>query len=379
MPICMGIKTNNAPCTRNANPEPAPLPGHLHFCNQHTVVYNRRVANAGHHVEGNCLQFANGHRRGWCPHATEAGTNICTLHRQAREAAVARREAITQRGLEIETMVTVLLAREPPPTWQEAVHILVQHPDTGLAQTAARRYYLHPTARALDAPEWRELHNLWRFAIYWNWARHGVGEPPNVDEVPVVARPLERLAGDAQNVHTTVVSQQTNAGMQKLLQTSVPKEQQTEKTIVTAWIAHIRTSNWSTILRTILDVNRWFNTKTCRETDDCLYHKLLRGLVATINRTEGEMRVELYKRLWEECKEATGMCCEGHISRLCNVLVGFDDAFQPPVALGELIQQKMGAIAGLDVDEEEKRRQANAWFDEVAVPSAERVAWLEAF
>jgi hypothetical protein len=91
------------------------------------------------------------------------------------------------------------------------------------------------------------------------------------------------------------------------------------------------------------------------------------------------MSVELNKRLWEECKEATGMCCEGHISRLCNVLVGFDDAFQPPVALGELIQQKMGAIAGLDVDEEEKRRQANAWFDEVAVPTAERVAWLEAF
>ena len=74
-----------------------------------------------------------------------------------------------------------------------------------------------------------------------------------------------------------------------------------------------------------------------------------------------------------------GMCCEGHISRLCNVLVGFDDAFQPPVALGELMQQKMAAIAGLDVSEEEKRRQATQWFTEHGVPEAERVAWLDAF
>jgi hypothetical protein len=73
------------------------------------------------------------------------------------------------------------------------------------------------------------------------------------------------------------------------------------------------------------------------------------------------------------------MCCEGHISRLCNVLVGFDDAFQPPVSFGELLQSKMSAIAGLDVTEEEKRRQATAFFDEHGTPAEERVAWLEAF
>jgi hypothetical protein len=61
------------------------------------------------------------------------------------------------------------------------------------------------------------------------------------------------------------------------------------------------------------------------------------------------------------------------------VLVGFDDAFQPPVAFGELMQQKMAAISGLDVPEEEKRRQATQWFDEHGVPEAERVAWLDAF
>lgn len=145
------------------------------------------------------------------------------------------------------------------------------------------------------------------------------------------------------------------------------------------WLADEKARGWSDTLRVANDVNKWFNTKTCRAENDNLYRHLLRGLVAMINRTDSETRPELYKRLWEECREATGMCCEGHITRLCNVMVGFDEAFQPPVALGDLMQNKMSAIAGMDIPEEEKRRQANAWFVEHAVPEEERTAWLEAF
>ena len=94
---------------------------------------------------------------------------------------------------------------------------------------------------------------------------------------------------------------------------------------------------------------------------------------------DDERRTELFRRLWEECAESVGMCCEGHISRLCNVLVGFDEAFQPPVPFGEILQSKMAAIAGLDISDDEKRRQANAFFDEHGTPAEERTAWLEAF
>ena len=73
------------------------------------------------------------------------------------------------------------------------------------------------------------------------------------------------------------------------------------------------------------------------------------------------------------------MCCEGHISRLCNVLVGFDETFAPPVPFGEILQNKMAAIAALEVETEEKIRQATAFFNEFAVPEPDRAAWLEAF
>lgn len=150
-------------------------------------------------------------------------------------------------------------------------------------------------------------------------------------------------------------------------------------TIATAWVALPVKIRWSEILKTLNDINRWFNTKSCRSENDLLYKRILRGVVAKINNSEPDLRAELYARLREECFESVGMCCEGHISRLCNVFVGFDEAFKPPVSIGEILQNTMAAIAGLDASEEEKRRRANSFFDQHGTPQEERAAWLEAF
>jgi hypothetical protein len=131
------------------------------------------------------------------------------------------------------------------------------------------------------------------------------------------------------------------------------------------------------------DVVHWWNTVRCRVAahapPDELYRRILRGLVAHIDRVEpAETRLELYRRLFQEAEESVGMCCEGHLSRLINVLVGFDDAFAPPVSQGELIQNRIAAIAAHDdASVEERIRLANAFFDEIAYPAAERAAWLD--
>jgi hypothetical protein len=73
------------------------------------------------------------------------------------------------------------------------------------------------------------------------------------------------------------------------------------------------------------------------------------------------------------------MCCDGHISRICNVLVGFDEAFQPPVSTGEVLQNRMSAIAALEIADEEKVRRATNVLNELKIPDDQRSAWLEAF
>jgi hypothetical protein len=73
------------------------------------------------------------------------------------------------------------------------------------------------------------------------------------------------------------------------------------------------------------------------------------------------------------------MCCDGHLSRLCNVLVGFIEDIKTEVPVGELLQQKMSAIAAMDADTDRKRREALTVFEELRIPLAERDAWIEAF
>ena len=127
-------------------------------------------------------------------------------------------------------------------------------------------------------------------------------------------------------------------------------------------------------------MQHWYGMSYCKTANDYLYKRALDGLYLTIQKVEDtETRHELFKRAFEECYESVGMCCEGHLSRLSNVMVGFDDAFAPPVPFGEILQTKMAAIAALEVETEEKIRQATAFFNEFAVPEPERAAWLDAF
>jgi hypothetical protein len=70
------------------------------------------------------------------------------------------------------------------------------------------------------------------------------------------------------------------------------------------------------------------------------------------------------------------MCCEGHLSRLVNVMAGFDDAFKPPVSLGEALQSKMAAIAASGAADAVE--QAKAYMAELGLTAAEQAPWLEA-
>ena len=206
-------------------------------------------------------------------------------------------------------------------------------------------------------------------------------QPPLAPLIPDPPRAagLAAFVRDAQNVHTRIVAEQTNGATAMLLSYVVPEDQQTEKRLALAWLV-TPGLRYTTFLAVAADINRWFNTPDCRALGDNLYRRLLRGLVARLrSEPDQERAAEMYKRAWEECVESVGLCCEGHISRLCNVLVGFDDAFQPPVPFGEILQSKMSAIAAMDIPDDEKRRQAMAFFDEHKTPAADRVAWLEAF
>lgn len=195
------------------------------------------------------------------------------------------------------------------------------------------------------------------------------------------ANNLGALARDVQNTHTAVVAQQTNAGVEKLLAQRVPADQQTMMEIWNMWTSTSQQKHSPRgALQLFSDMLNWYETADCKEPGDFLYKRLIDGLWAMVQGTsDPDMRQELRCRVSQEVIESKGMCCEGHVSRLVNVMVGFDDAFKPPVSTGEVLQNKLAAIAAKEVDMEIKRAEARSVFAELGIPVAEQAAWLEAF
>jgi hypothetical protein len=233
------------------------------------------------------------------------------------------------------------------------------------------------------------------FIEYYNWAvamAAGVINQPAPVAPPVVpaqvpgapARPargpptLAEIAADNQSVHTTVVSEQTNIGMQKLLNIQVPPRQRTLETFAFLWL-RLEDATWAEVANLVDDMSIWYAKKMCRKANDQLYKKVLDGLLAYIlNIPSIETKSELMLRTYQECMDAKNMCCEGHISRLCNVLVGFDPDFASPVPKGEILQNKIAAIAAMEIPGAEKVKQAYQVFRELDVPVGEWTPWIDA-
>lgn len=378
MPQCSIFTTTTFhQCTRQAIPHQEGIPDHIPCCRAHGTVFRRTLERHGGQppTPGQCIVFQRTPLGGtWCDDAREGDHVYCEHHlaqfrmRQLRNEV---REAVIREQMILRQVVLDgLLERNPRPTWQEAAAELFANLELerGTRYQVAFNYFVRveetPVVAVFRA-EWDRL--------------EAIARPP---PPPRIIRPatLAELARDGQNVHTRFVTEQTRALEDKLLSVVVPLNQQTEITISQEWIRLLcREHPWGRILKTLNDVHRWFSQADCRTAGDNLYRRMLRGVVAKIRETNDEMRDELFRRLWEECYEATGMCCEGHLSRLCNVFVGFDEAFRTPVSLGELLQNKMAAIAMSDLSDEEKRTQAIAFFNEINLPEAERGAWLDAF
>ena len=190
-----------------------------------------------------------------------------------------------------------------------------------------------------------------------------------------------QLAADSQNVHTREITQQMKDSINILLAVQVPPEQTgSVREMRVGWLE--KGYSEYEINMVYRDVVNWWNKDTIFSENDKLYRRILRGLWWTIKQYKADVRAELEQRLWEELRDGAipySVCTQGHVARISNVMIGFDDAFVPPVPIGEILQQKMAAIYGMDVDYEEQIRLAEAVLDELKIPREQYAEWLSAF
>jgi hypothetical protein len=76
--------------------------------------------------------------------------------------------------------------------------------------------------------------------------------------------------------------------------------------------------------------------------------------------------------------ESVSMCCEGHLSRLANVMVGFDESFVAQQSVGEILQEKMAAINNSNSPLQWKLIAAKAVLMDLHIPEDQHRSWLDA-
>ena len=176
-----------------------------------------------------------------------------------------------------------------------------------------------------------------------------------------------------QSVHVSFVERNTRDGIAILKSIPVPRNQQTLSEIQTAWL----TKYGSATNKVIADMKEWGSRKTVMGDSENVYRSVLRGLWAKIKESES-LKDELIARLWEECNEALEMCADGHVARLINVMVGFDDKFGNILSPKEYFQNNIALISNSDAPHSFKLEHATRLMDEINMPKEERAAWLEA-
>ena len=347
---------------------PPPICGHL--------KRNGRPCEAlAQHPDGKCgmhhaMLIRHGEERRRLDHLREV-RHMYMDHRPAAELDAYAREA--EVGLNPQSRVAL---------WRHVDHYVLSPHYTTLrtlilngADVAGVMGLIDALAQGGLIQRRREMLGVFAEALF-----HQFDRLPNRAPIPANRREAQ-LAADTQNVHSAEFSKQMTEAIDMLCAVEVPN---TQKATV-----HEMRESWRGLGKTELeisvvyrDVTTWWNKDTVYKIGDKLYRKCLRGLWCTIKTYTGETRMELEKRLWDECRDACvpySVCTQGHLARLSNVMVGFDEAFAQPVPVGEILQQKMAAIAGMDIESDKQIELARALLAELKIPEEKHADWLAAF
>lgn len=182
---------------------------------------------------------------------------------------------------------------------------------------------------------------------------------------------LRAFAADAQSVHRSSVQNTTQRVIEKLLERPVPEDQATvfEITIDLNNPAHVGWRNEHTKLTSI---NTFTDDYFQLEAFSVKYADVVDRVWAFI-RGHHE-RIELTVRLAQEICEGVGMCANGKMARMVNVLQGYDETLdvEPP---REMFQSAIAALMKRPIGERETR--ARELFREYQIPAEEHDVWLE--
>lgn len=191
---------------------------------------------------------------------------------------------------------------------------------------------------------------------------------------PPVQRELAEFAADRQNIHTTQSVEMTKEVVGRVLKIAVPREYRWNMNTVSKTAGEIIADCKLTPHEMVEMINRYVRDDDVYEMGKGIYGKVLDGVWQYIRNSAD--KADLCRILKQELKDNIGMCAQGNLTRLCNVLSGYMDGIGPQESASERLGRELPKLMELE-NVPERMAKAKALLREVALPETEWAAWLD--
>jgi hypothetical protein len=233
-------------------------------------------------------------------------------------------------------------------------------------------------ARAIQEAQARANFRAARIAQLAEWGIGGAGRGGVVEHIaapaPVEQRALAAFARDPQNVHTTQAVLMVKAIVQKVLEVPVPQEYKWNE------LECSKTPGEIIMLCKLTPSAAWqmgakyCSAETIYDLEKGIYGKVLDSVWQFI--LKSEHKDDLCRILKGELQDNVGMCAQGNLSRLANILAGYLDGVGSQESLSEKLGRLIPALMEID-DVEERGSKLAEILNENRVPKAEWLVWAE--
>jgi len=185
---------------------------------------------------------------------------------------------------------------------------------------------------------------------------------------------LARFANDNQNVHTQMVVEQTKKNVEEILKIPVPdiykwqskKLSMTYKMIV--MFCHLSPkSAWQF-------ASMYCSDATIYDLEPGIFGKVMDGVWQFIQRSPDKQ--DLKKILASELRDNIGMCAQGNLSRICNVLQGYLEGIGQKESVNTILGREFAKLMEIATESERLNKGKLILFNN-NVPEGEWETWLE--
>jgi hypothetical protein len=185
---------------------------------------------------------------------------------------------------------------------------------------------------------------------------------------------LARIANDNQNVHTQLVVEQTKKNVQEILKIPVPE--------IFKWQSKKLSMTYKTIIMFchLSPKSAWqFSSMYCSDAtiydlEPGIFGKVVDGVWQFISKSPDKQ--DLKKILTSELRDNIGMCAQGNLSRICNVLQGYLEGIEQKESISEILGREFSKLMEIEGVTERLNKGKLILFNN-NVPEDQWENWLE--